>query len=64
MTILHLLAVAAKFALGYGLILCLLGFTFIAMDQFEERYSAFKAKRKADAAKKALADKQAGGIAK
>jgi Na+-transporting methylmalonyl-CoA/oxaloacetate decarboxylase gamma subunit len=64
MTLTHLIAIAAKFAITYGLFLCLLGVTFIAMDQFEERYSAFKAKRKADAAKKAQAEKQAGGIAK
>ncbi len=56
MTLHHIIGLAGKFAIIYGLWLCLLGFTFILMDLFTDWYQQFKQARKDKAAKKSVAD--------
>ena len=64
MTLHHIIGITASAVFFYALWMCLLGLTFILMDLFNDWYFQLKQSLKDKAAKKALEDKQSGGVAK
>jgi len=64
MTLHHIIGLAATAVFFYALWMCLLGATYIFIDQFSDWYHQFKQARKDKAAQKSVSDKQSGGIAK
>jgi hypothetical protein len=51
MTLLHIIKIAGEVVFFYTLWMCLLGLTFVLMDQFEDWYRQFKQSRKDKVAK-------------